>query len=223
MTCPCLPSCDRQPGHRLHPWTRCSRRGSRCGVGGRPRRHQHATELTHWKRPWTGHVVSPPRAALKGPGPSYFGSFMKRKQSTRKPITVHNCDVQDWNTRDSQNLRFGFLFLTADSRPAKLLLDQTMCFCQRCRLHWSEGGGSWGAVSHRYQRHYWTANFSETSWEWKWWLASRLESSHSRLTPLVLMWCWPANFYGYRSQPHFSNKTCQVWCDVGEKGRIHCL
>lgn len=44
-----------------------------------------------------------------------------------------------------------FFFLTADSRPAKLLLDQTMCFCQRSRLHWFEGGGSWGAVSHRYQ------------------------------------------------------------------------
>lgn len=67
MTCSCLPSCDRQLGHRLHPWARCSRRGSGRGVGGRPRRHQHTTELTLWKRPRTDHVVPPPRVALKGP------------------------------------------------------------------------------------------------------------------------------------------------------------
>lgn len=43
------------------------------------------------------------------------------------------------------------VFLTADAQPAKLLLAQTMCFCQRSHLHWLEGCGSWGAVSHQYQ------------------------------------------------------------------------
>lgn len=85
MTWSCLPSCDRQLGHRLHPWARCSRRGSGGGVGGRPRRHQHTTELTLWKRPRTGHVVPPPRAALKGPQARFrswtftLGQFYEKK------------------------------------------------------------------------------------------------------------------------------------------------
>lgn len=84
MTWSCLPSCDRQLGHRLHPWARCSRRGSGGGVGGRPRRHQHTTELTLWKRPRTGHVVPPPRAALKGPQARFRSWTFTLRQSYEK-------------------------------------------------------------------------------------------------------------------------------------------
>lgn len=55
-----------QSRHWLYPRSHRSRRPSKCRLGGRPRRHQHAADLKHRKRSWAAYVVPPLRVAVEG-------------------------------------------------------------------------------------------------------------------------------------------------------------